>query len=216
MVGLLYHLMNNRLTEDAHAHINVVLMTGVVLIGGKSRRFGRDKVLASVGLRTLVEHVLDIIGPLFPEILLVGHRREGLEQFPVVEDLKPGCGPLGGILTALSSARSDYCFVFAADMPRLNREFISHMIARADDHDVVLPVWSQGREPLHAIYHRRILPVIGSLLEQKDLKIFSLIGQVDTLAIPEDEIRQFADPAEIFSNINTPVDLNALKTSCPL
>jgi len=204
------------LTGAAHAHINVVLMTGIILIGGKSKRFGRDKVLASLGLRPLVEHVLDVINPLFPEILLVGHKREGIENFPIIEDLKAGCGPLGGIMTALSSARSDFCFVFAADMPRLSRDLISHMITRAEDHDIVLPVWSQGREPLHAVYHRRILPVIGSLLERNDLRIFSLIGQVDTLVIPEDEIRQFADPAEIFSNINTQVDLNALKTSYPL
>lgn len=204
------------MTGAAHAHINVVLMTGIILIGGKSKRFGRDKVLASLGLRPLVEHVLDVINPLFPEILLVGHKREGIENFPIIEDLKAGCGPLGGIMTALSSARSDFCFVFAADMPRLSRDLISHMITRAEDHDIVLPVWSQGREPLHAVYHRRILPVIGSLLERNDLRIFSLIGQVDTLVIPEDEIRQFADPAEIFSNINTQVDLNALKTSYPL
>jgi molybdopterin-guanine dinucleotide biosynthesis protein A len=191
-------------------------MTGIVLIGGKSRRFGRDKVLAPLGLRMLIDHVLDVIDPLFPEILLVGHKREGLESFPIIEDLKPGCGPLGGIMTALSSAKNDFCFVFAADMPRLNRAFISHMIARADDHDIVLPVWSKGREPLHAIYHRRIFTVIESLLDRNDLKIFSLIGKVDTLTIPEDEIREFADPAEIFSNINTQVDLNALKSSHPL
>jgi molybdopterin-guanine dinucleotide biosynthesis protein A len=207
---------NNPLTGDPHVHINVVLMTGIVLIGGKSRRFGRDKVLASLGLRPLIEHVLDVIDPLFDEILLVGHKRTGLESFPIIEDIKPGCGPLGGIMTALSTARSDFCFVFAADMPRLNRAIISHMISRKDDHDIIIPVWSQGREPLHAIYHRRILPIVASLLEREDFKIFSLIKEVDTLSIQEDEIRKFADPAEIFSNINTQVDLNTLKTSYSL
>jgi molybdopterin-guanine dinucleotide biosynthesis protein A len=182
-------------------------MTGIVLIGGKSRRFGSDKVFASLGLKPLIEHVVDLIGPLFEEIILIGHRREGLEKYTIVEDLRPGCGPLGGILTALNAATSDSCFVFAADMPRLSREFISYMVSRMDDHDIVMPVWSKGREPLHAIYHRRILPTVAGLLERNDLKIFSLITKTDTLVIPEDAIRQFADPAEIFSNINTRDDL---------
>jgi molybdopterin-guanine dinucleotide biosynthesis protein A len=183
-------------------------MTGIILIGGKSKRFGKDKVLASLGIKPLIEHVADLIDPLFEEIILVGHQRNGLEKYRVVEDIKPGCGPLGGIFTALSTAKSDSCFVFAADMPRLNRNFISYMISEADDHDIVIPVWSKGREPLHAIYHKRIIPVVSSLFEQSDFKIFSLIKKVDTCIIPEDIIRRFADPAEIFSNINTLGDLD--------
>ena len=198
------------MTGRIHKRIKMYLMTGIVLIGGKSKRFGRDKVLITMGHKTLIKHVVDLINPLFDEIILVGHRRKGLEKYRVVEDIRPGCGPLCGIYTALNVTKGDSCFVFAADMPNLNRDFITFMISQLDGHDVVMPIWSKGREPLHAIYHKRILPATTSLIEQNDFRIFSLVDKVDTLFIPEDVIRSFGDPLKMFSNINTPYDLDIM------
>jgi molybdopterin-guanine dinucleotide biosynthesis protein A len=182
-------------------------MTGIVLIGGKSSRFGTDKVVARVREKTLITHVTDVIAPLFDEVILIGHKRAGLESFPLVEDIFPGCGPLGGIYTALSSSKTQQCFVFAADMPNLNRNLIEHMISVADDHDVVIPFWSKGREPLHSIYHKRILPVAAELLEKKTYRIFDLLKTLDILPISEDVIRKYTDPEVTFANINTINDI---------
>ncbi len=185
-------------------------MTGIVLIGGKSSRFGTDKVVARVGEKSLLTHVTDVIAPLFDEVILIGHKREGLAGFKVVEDVYPGRGPLGGIYTALSAAGYPQCFIFAADMPNLNEGLIRHMISVADDHDAVIPIWSKGREPLHAIYHKRILPVVAGLLEKNVLRIFDLLKSVDTLAVPEETIRSYTDPEKTFANINTLHDMNRL------
>jgi len=182
-------------------------MTGIVLIGGRSRRFGTDKVVAPVGDKLLIEHVIEVIGPLFEKVLLIGHKRDDLRGFPIIEDLRPGCGPLGGIYTALSTVETRHIFVFAADMPNLNEGFISHMLSVSNDHDIVIPVWSQGREPLHAIYHRRILPVVKTLLDEDLFKIFNLLNKVDTFTIPEKEIRRFGMPEKMFANINTLHDI---------
>ncbi len=182
-------------------------MTGIVLIGGRSRRFGTDKVMAPMGEKILFERVTDIIAPLFSEVVLVGHAREGLEDFHIVEDLTPGQGPLGGIRTALSVSNTPHCFVFAADMPNLSKEFIEYMISVTDDHDAVVPVWSKGREPLHAIYHRRILPKAEELLDKQVFRIFNLLSAIDTLIVEEETIRRFTDPAITFANINTIEDL---------
>ena len=182
-------------------------MTGIVLIGGKSTRFGRDKVVASVGNKLLIERVIEVIDPLFEKVMLIGHKREDLNTFTIVEDLRPGCGPLGGIYTALSATGTPQSFVFAADMPNLNERFISYMISCAEDHDVIIPVWAKGREPLHAIYHKRILPVVKTLLDADMFKIYNLLNQVDTLMISEDTIRQFGRPEAMFANINTLHDI---------
>jgi molybdopterin-guanine dinucleotide biosynthesis protein A len=185
-------------------------MTGIVLIGGRSTRFGSDKVVSPFKGKSLVEHVVDLITPLFDDVILIGNRRPELDAFHVVEDILPGAGPLGGVYTALLSAGTPQCFVFAADMPNLNRGFIKHMIAEARDHDIVIPLWKNGREPLHAIYHRRVLPMVEDLIRKKSLKIFNLLQGADTLVIPEEEIRRFADPEIIFSNINTTLDRDRL------
>jgi molybdopterin-guanine dinucleotide biosynthesis protein A len=187
-------------------------MTGVVLIGGKSRRFGSDKVLSRFKGKPLIEHVLDTIQPLFDAIILVGHKRKGLEKYRVVEDFKPGCGPLGGVYTALNSIQSEHCFVCAGDMPNMSREFISFMITQADNHDIVMPVWSKGREPLHAIYCRTIIPYAASMLKKNDFRIFSLIEKVDTLIIPEETVRIYGDPHVLFLNINTVGDMSRLRS----
>lgn len=186
------------------------LMTGIVLIGGRSTRFGSDKVVSPFKGKALVEHVVDLITPLFDEIILIGNRRSELSTHRVVEDIYPGCGPLGGIYTALTAASFPQCFVFAADMPNLNGDFIRHMITAGGDHDIVMPFWSQGREPLHAIYHRRILPVVKDLIDRKRLKIFDLLKEADVLMIEEETIRRFQSPEAIFSNINTTLERDRL------
>lgn len=184
-------------------------MKGIVLIGGKSKRFGKDKVVAKVGGRPLVDHVTEVIQPLFDEVIFIGYKRDNLDSYSIVEDLMPGCGPLGGIYTALKYAKTTHVFVFAADMPNLNGRFISHMISRAEneDHDVVIPIWSKGIEPLHAIYHIRILSVVESMLRTETFRIMDMLNKVDVLPIHEDEIRQFGRPEIIFSNINTVDDI---------
>ena len=68
-------------------------------------------------------------------------------------------------------------------------------------------MWSKGREPLHAVYNKRILPKVKSLLDADLFRIFNLLDQVDTLTITEDTIRQFGPPEEIFANINTLHDI---------
>jgi len=185
-------------------------MTGGVLVGGKSRRFGRDKVLSEFKGTPLLDHVVGVLRPHFDDVILVGHRRKGLQRHRGLEDIRPGCGPLGGIYTALHATSAEHCFVCAADMPHMNPGFISHMTSLADDHDIILPVWSKGREPLHAVYRRTVLPLVEELLAKGCFKIFSLVEQVDTLFIPEDAIRRYGDPAVMFSNINTLHDMERM------
>ncbi len=185
-------------------------MTGAILIGGRSTRFGKDKVLVPYRGRTLVEHVAAVIAPLFDEVILVGHPRQGLEGFRVVEDLLEGYGPLGGIYTALSATGAECCFVCAADMPNLSRSFIEAMISLAGGHDIVMPLWSRGREPLHAIYRNTVVPHARGLLEAGNRRVFSLTERVGTFFVTEDIIRQHGDPELMFSNINTVTDLERM------
>jgi molybdopterin-guanine dinucleotide biosynthesis protein A len=184
-------------------------MTGVVLIGGKSRRFGVDKVLYEFNGNPLIDHVVNSIKPLFREIILIGHMRAGLDAYRVIPDIRPGLGPLGGIATALKATDDDSFFFCAADMPNLNRTFIRFLIEQLPGHDIVMPVWSRGREPLHAVYHRRILPLIDALLAQNDYRIFSLVKKTDTLFVQEETIRGFGAPESLFFNINTADDLES-------
>ena len=47
---------------------------GVILAGGKSKRFGKDKSLVFLDNKTLLEHTLEKIESIFSEILIVANN----------------------------------------------------------------------------------------------------------------------------------------------
>jgi len=185
-------------------------MTGVILMGGKSRRFGQDKVMATVGDKPLVEHVIEAIAPLMEDIILVGPARPGMRALKRVDDLIPGLGPMGGIYTALKTVETTFCFVFAADMPAVHTGLVAYMQSLAEEQDVIVPAWSGGLEPLHAIYNRRMLSVIEPLVQAHKLRIDRTFDQVVLRKVTEDELRRFGDPQRLFANINTPQDVGRM------
>ena len=184
-------------------------IAAAVLIGGKSRRFGRDKVVEPLNGVMLVERVISILKPLFSEIALIGHVRHVISGYKIIPDIMPGCGPLGGIYTALVSSNNPYCFIFAADMPNLNMGLIRYMAGLKEKADIIIPQMPKGLEPLHAIYSKTAIPVIKDLLVKKDFKILNLIEQMKTEYIGYQSIKDFGEPLKIFSNINSLSDIDA-------
>ena len=82
-------------------HSNIL---GVVLAGGKSQRFGEDKCQVKLGDKLLIDYILSEIIDEFKEILLISNNKikyNNSNKISLVEDLKRGLGPLGGILTAM-------------------------------------------------------------------------------------------------------------------
>jgi molybdopterin-guanine dinucleotide biosynthesis protein A len=100
-------------------------------------------------------------------------------------------------------------------MPCLDPSFIEYMLTQAENAEIVCPKWSRGREPLHAIYSKGLIPEIKTLLEKKSLKIFNLLKEANTLFIDENTIRKFNDPEEIFANINTIEDISRMPPIVP-
>jgi len=177
------------------------------MIGGKSRRFGRDKVIEPLEGVMLISRVLGVLERLFPEVLLIGHERKELAGLTIIPDIIPGCGPLGGIYTALASSSNPYCFVFAADMPNLNEGLIRYMASLKEQADIILPRWSPGMEPLHAIYAKGLQIKAKKLIDNKSFKIYSLIEQSAVHEISEDVLNCFGNPASFFANVNTLKDV---------
>jgi molybdenum cofactor guanylyltransferase len=90
--------------------------TGVVLAGGRSRRFGGiDKTRLPLGGRTLLRRALDTLAPVTTAQFVVGGAPQ--HGLPVVPDRFPGAGPLGAILTALDTIDTSHALFLAADLP---------------------------------------------------------------------------------------------------
>lgn len=181
-------------------------LTGVILAGGKNSRINREKSLLMINQKRLLEHVLDIINPLFKKIIIISSKKDLILEFSDYDfysDLFPGSGPLGGIHSALKNSKSDGVFIFACDMPNLNAQLIKRQIDLYDGvSDIVIPSHHIGIEPLHAIYSNRCLPFIEAQLREKRYSVRGFFDQVNIKYFP-------AKPDEVhyFYNINTHHDL---------
>lgn len=184
-------------------------ITAYIIAGGKSARFGSDKSLHIINGLPLIEHVMLSLKPVFSRIEIISNDSNkfkflGLPCFP---DIIPGLGPIGGLYTALSYSTTDKIFITACDMPYLNTGFISHMVSRSVDYDVVVPCIQEFYETLHAIYSKRCLVPVQNSIMDGQRQIFRFFKDVKVLKISKEEIAAYADPSLIFKNINAVEDL---------
>ncbi len=187
-------------------------VSGIVLAGGESRRMGRvNKALLDVGGVRIIERVTVSLAKVVNEILLITNALKDFEflGFPMLPDIAPGYGALGGLYTGLRSCQGAYGFLVACDMPFLDVRVMRHMVALIAGHDVdvVVPRIGGHLEPLHAIYSRACIPHIERLMAAGELKIADFFRQVDVLEVPEQVLAAFDPDLRFVMNINTPEDL---------
>jgi molybdopterin-guanine dinucleotide biosynthesis protein A len=189
----------------------------IILAGGKSLRFGHDKVLERFGNISLLEKVISLVDPISKEIIIVTAKERTFARLAnqpkvkTVNDIFPGQGSLGGIYTGLVKSESFYNLVVAADMPFLNESLLRYMIKVADGYDFVLPRENKWYEPLHAIYSKNCISPIKSILDEGKKVIVELFNYVKVRFVEAKEIDQF-DPKHLsFFNINTTEDLERAK-----
>ena len=185
----------------------------IVLAGGKSLRLGYDKVLETVGNRSLLQLVVSGVASLGSEVIIVATSKQIVPQsidYPrlkVVTDIYPGKGPLGGIYTGLATSTSFYNLVVASDMPFLNQTLLRYMIQLAANFDLVVPRVGNLVEPLQAVYAKSCLTPIECMIKQDKLSVNQLFRLVKTRYVEAEEIERF-DPNHLsFFNVNTKADL---------
>lgn len=176
---------------------------GFVLAGGRSARMGVDKAMLPFRGLPLVTRIAGEVFAASGSATIVGDpNRHGALGFPVIADLMPGLGPIGGLLTALSVSQADWNLIAACDMPHLTRDDLRPLLAAAATHDgdcVVAATPDGRRHPLCAAYHRRCLPAVSEAVSAKRLKMMDLIATLRPRFVPA------IDPGHL-SNVNTPQD----------
>lgn len=191
-------------------------VTGVLLAGGKSRRMGKDKRYLLVGERTLLERSLEILQTVFRQVVVViAQDSASLERVasPVVRDLIPDCGSLGGLYTGLKQASTEHVFVVACDMPFLNPLVIRHFVNLRLQADIVMAKLSNGLHPMHAVYGKACLPLLEQMIEVRNLKIQDLASQAALRVhfVTATDLAAIDPTARSFHNVNTPADLEAAR-----
>ena len=186
-------------------------ISGVILAGGSNKRFGGiTKSNLVIDGETIISRIISTISDLFVEIIIVTNKPEEFQEFiqyKIVKDQYLKAGPLGGIHAALKASSEDAIFVFAGDMPFLDKEIISDQINEFSkrQHDVLIPEVNQFIEPLHAIYRKSVLNHLERfLLEGKSRAVRDFLSEVNVgyLQMTKNEKTEIA-----FVNINSPSDL---------
>ncbi|AKX95016.1 putative molybdenum cofactor guanylyltransferase [Moorella thermoacetica] len=182
---------------------------GIILAGGKSSRMGTNKALLPVGAKTMIETIISVLRPLFPEIIVVTNEPELYQHLEVrlVKDIIPAKGPLSGIHAGLSVSPYKYNFVVACDMPFIEPKLISYMVEHADGYDVVVPRAGEYLEPLHAVYSKNCIPFIEDCLKKNVTKIIAFYPEIRLYCLDVEVLRRFGDVTRMFFNLNTPADL---------
>jgi molybdopterin-guanine dinucleotide biosynthesis protein A len=150
-------------------------ITGYILAGGESRRLGHDKRILSVGGQTLLARTQGLLRNLLDEEpFVVGDNLAGLGIDPahIIQDARPDCGPLGGLVASLKKSPTEWILALAVDMPFLKNDDLQRMLQAARHDYDVLTLSMDGRpEPLAALYRKTTLPFWLERLNQGSLSL---------------------------------------------
>lgn len=205
----MFAILNNK-TRRQNPASPCANVTGVILAGGSSSRFGTNKALAVIDGRYLIEHIASRLKELFTSLLLVTSVPETYRflNLPMTDDRIKGAGPLAGIHAALSEISSRNAFITACDMPLLDVRLIRHlcMIAHSSNSDAVIPYPEGLPEPLYAVYSVTALPAIEALLARGERSITRAVASLSIRRVTADEILQHVPDFSTFTNINQQED----------
>jgi len=186
--------------------------TVVVLAGGRSSRFGRDKLAEPIDGRPVLDRTIAALGDLADEILVVTGPDSVIavpEGVHVVRDRVAFKGPLVGLVTGLEAARHGTVVVVGADMPWLRTEVLALMLAavRPDIGAVVLGSGGR-RQQLPLVLGRDVsLEVARRLTDSGERRLGALLDALEVAVVAEETWRMIDPDAETLRDIDTPEDL---------
>ncbi len=185
-------------------------VSGVVLAGGRSTRYGKNKALVKLHGIPLIERVLDVMRPIFSNVIIITNTPDEYSylELPMYQDIMKGLGPLGGIFTGLRVIPDNAGFFVACDMPFLNQGLIRHIVEIKAEFDVVVPRISGNMEALHALYRTGCQSNIEGLINSRIYQVFRFFNEVSVRYVDEDEVRIFDPDLRSFLNVNRPEGLN--------
>lgn len=190
-------------------------ISAIVLAGGRSSRFGRDKLAEPVGGTVLLHRAIAAIRPLASEVLVVtapGTDPDLPDEARLVRDAVAFEGPLSGLVTGLEGAREPVAIVVGGDSPSLVGAVLASMLERLDEpgvQAVVLEHEDRSR-PLPMVVRREpALVHARDLFESGERRLRAVLDRLEVDVIPELVWRELDPEAATLRDIDTPEDLDA-------
>ena len=174
-------------------------LTGVLLVGGASTRFGSPKALAELDGEPLAERAWRTLGEACDERLAVGKAGELRLSFAVLDDGTDVRAPIAGVVAALAAASNDLCVVLPVDCPLVTPDLLRTLAGACAGADAAVPQTG----PLPGAYRKTALPVLQRRLAEERLSLRDALGELDARTVELDE--------RLLANVNTPAELDSVR-----
>jgi len=182
-----------------------MLLTGILLAGGKSSRMGNDKGWIPYKGKILAGYSLELLRKYCGEIVISSNNPAYSRFGRVIQDNEPGKGPLSGLVSAIGESHTDWNLVLACDMPNVNEALVELILANASGNLGVVPMHDEFLEPVSALYHRDAAPVFAKEMSDGNLSLLNILRTNPfVLADTKPLLEKFP---LLFTNINLPEDL---------
>jgi len=176
-------------------------ITAVILSGGKSIRMKQDKALVKINDKTLLNHQIDKLSPIFDEVIISANTSYNC-NLKIINDIDRDKGPIGGIYTTLQNINTEKAFIIAVDMPFVTENIIKKLIDNSNDFDITIPIIDEKTEPTCAIYSKSCISTIKKQLAENNYRL------TDFIAICKTNYVSFSlNDLDYFKNLNYPEDI---------
>jgi molybdopterin-guanine dinucleotide biosynthesis protein A len=170
------------------------VLTGVLLVGGASRRYGSPKALIELDGETLHERGKRVLAEACDEVLVVG--KAGELPFDVLDDGTDVRAPIAGVVAGLRAASHDVAVFLPVDCPRVTPGLLRALAAAC--RDAAVPQTG----PLPGAWAKSALPLLEERLADGPLALYRAYGDLDVVEVE-------VDPA-LVADVDTPGDLQGL------
>jgi molybdopterin-guanine dinucleotide biosynthesis protein A len=188
--------------------------SAIVLAGGRSSRFGRDKLAEPIDGQPLLLHAIEAVRALASEVLVIA-APDGDPDVPsdvvVVHDPSPYEGPLAGLAAGLQAANEPVCLVVGGDSPTLRADVLALLVGALDDSSIdAAALDDDGRlRPLPSAVRREpALNAADRLLADGQRRLRLVFEALTTRTIPEAAWRALDPNGATLRDIDTPADLD--------
>jgi molybdopterin-guanine dinucleotide biosynthesis protein A len=192
--------------------------SAVILAGGFSNRFGKDKGLLVLAGKPLIKHVLNVLHGIVDETIIVVSSKVQAENFAkitgsdvsIIIDADDMQSPLIGALTGFENANGKYSLLLPCDTPLVSRDILSLLLELRINKNAIIPRWPNGYiEPLQAVYRTKpAAEATKKALNAGKSDMRSMVNELRGVRYISTLVLQQLDPKlRTFFNVNTPLDL---------
>lgn len=190
-------------------------ISAVILAGGVNKRFnGITKANIVINGKTIILRIIETLNDIFEEIIIVTNTPEEFKEFTnckLVRDHFIKTGPLGGIHAALKASSKGALFIFAGDMPLLDKKIIIKQLEFYNNQkcDILVPLLNNYIEPLHAIYNVSIVNTLEDYLTRDNNNaVREFLKKVN---VCYQQLEDSEEAKNAFTNINFPSDISIVE-----